>query len=247
MDVVQACAVSCGEAKQLVGATRLRDLPTQHAPIDCALGCWPRTPEPLRRWHAHTPRRCCAGRGYGKPALLRAAAGVVENTVALSIMRGLVEVPSLRLAVVTRGLVIPSPRLVAPTRGLVVPPWRLVIPSLGLVAPKRALVIPSLRPVAPSTRVAHGHRLRARLVLESLRVVARLELAPARRPRRAAAPIVGAGAWTTGPAVAAAVAVLALAAVWPPLPGVRSSAIFVIVTVAVVLAPPPVHLVTAVR
>ena len=97
----------------------------------------------------------------------------------------------------------------------------------------------SWRLVAPCTRVAHGHRLGARLVLESLRVVARLELAPARRPRRAAAPIVGAGAWITGPAVvAAAIAVLALAVVWPPLPGVRSSAIFVIVTAAVLLAPP---------
>ena len=84
-------------------------------------------------------------------------------------------------------------------------------------------------------------------MLESLRVVARLKLAPARRPWHAAAAIVGAGAWTAGPAVvAAAVAVLALAAVWPPLPGVLSSAIFVIVTVAVLLAPPPVHLVTAV-
>ena len=152
-------------------------------------------------------------------------------------MRGLVEVPSLRLAVVTRGF-IPSLGLVARTRGL-------VMPSLGLIAPMRGLVVPPWRLVSPSTRVAHGHRLRARLVL--VRVVARLELAPARRPRRAAAPITGTGAWTTGPAVvSAAVAVLALAAVWPPLPGVRSSAIFVIVTAAVLLAPLPVHLVTAV-
>ena len=144
-------------------------------------------------------------------------------------MRGLVEVPSLRLAAVTT----PHPRL--------------FIPFPGFVAPKRGLVVPSWRLVAPCTRVVHGHRLGARLVLESLRVVARLELAPARRPRHAAAAIAGAGAWTTGPAVvAAAVAVLALAAVWPPLPGVLSSAIFVIVTVAVLLAPPPVHLVTAV-
>lgn len=37
-----------------------------------------------------------------------------------------------------------------------------------------------------------------------------------------------------------------MAVVWPPLPGVRSSAIFVIVTVAVLRAPPPVHIVTAV-
>ena len=41
------------------------------------------------------------------------------------------------------------------------------------------------------------------------------------------------------------VAIVALTVVWPPVPGVRSSAIFVIVTAAVV-APPPVHLVTAV-
>jgi hypothetical protein len=151
------------------------------------------------------------------------------------------------LTVVTRGLVVPSLGLVAPTRGL-------VVPSLGLVAQTRGLVIPSLRLVAP-TRVVHGlsgHRLRARLALESLRVIACLELAPARRPRGAAvaAAIVGAGAWTTGPVVvAAAVAVVALAAVWHPIPGVRSSAIFVIVmtiTVAVILAPPPVHLVTVV-
>jgi hypothetical protein len=165
------------------------------------------------------------------------------------VTRGLV-VPSLRLVAVTPlpGLVVPSLGLVAPTRGL-------VVPSLGLVAPARGLVIPSLRLVAPCTRVVHGlsgHRLRARLALESLRVVACLELAPARRPRGAAeaAAIVGAGAWTTGPViVAAAVAVVALAAVWHPIPGVRSSAIFVIVmtiTVAVILAPPPVHLVTVV-
>ena len=155
--------------------------------------------------------------------------------------RGLV-VPSLRFVAVT-----PLPRLFVPSLGLITPKRGLVIPSLGLVAPTRGLVVPSWRLVAPSTRVAHGHRLRARLVLESLRVVARLELAPARRPRHAAAPIVGAGAWTTGPAVAtAAVVIVALAAVWPPLPGVRSSAIFVIVTVAVLLAPPPVHHVTAV-
>eukprot|EP00964_Phaeocystis_antarctica_P094017 scaffold60788_cov64-Phaeocystis_antarctica.AAC.1 len=50
--------------------------------------------------------------------------------------------------------------------------------------------------VTPCVRVAHGHRLRARLVLESPRVVARLELAPTRRQRRAAAAIFGAGAWT---------------------------------------------------
>ena len=48
-------------------------------------------------------------------------------------MRGLVEVSSLRLAVVTRGLVIPS--LIAPKRGLVIP---------SLVAPTRGLFIPSL-------------------------------------------------------------------------------------------------------
>ena len=139
-------------------------------------------------------------------------------------MRGLVEVPSLRLAVVTRGLVILP--LVARTQGLVVPSWRLV---------------------APCIRVAHGHRLRARLVLESLRVVARLELAPSRRQRRAAAAIFGAGAWTTGPAVvAAAVAVVTLAAVWPPVPGIRSYAIFVIVMAAVILAPSTARLETAV-
>ena len=85
------------------------------------------------------------------------------------------------------------------------------------------------------------------LVLDPLRVVARLELAPTRRPRRtAAAAIVGVGAWTTGPAIiAAAVEMVALAApALPPISCVRSPAI-VIVTAAVV-APPPVHHVTAV-
>ena len=157
--------------------------------------------------------------------------------------------PSLRLAVVTQGLVIPL--LIARSRGLVmsslVARTRGVISSLRLVAPTRGLVVPPWRLFAPRTQVVHGHCLGA-LVLESRRVVARLKLAPARRPRRAAAPIAGAGAWTTGPAiVAAAVAVVALAVeVWLPVPGVWSSAIFVIVTVAVLLAPPPVHLVTAV-
>ena len=86
------------------------------------------------------------------------------------------------------------------------------------------------------------------LVLEPLRVVTRLELAPTRRTRRtAAAAIVGARAWSTGPAIIApAVEIVALAApALPPIPGVRSPAIFVIVTAAVV-APPPVHPVTAV-
>jgi len=111
-------------------------------------------------------------------------------------------VPSLRLVAVTplTGLVIPSLWLVAPTRGLVIPslglvaPTRgLVVPSLGLVAQARGLVIPSLS-LAASTRVVHGlsdHRLRARL--ETLRVVACLELAPTPRPWRAAAAIADAG------------------------------------------------------
>ena len=124
------------------------------------------------------------------------------------------------------------------TRGLVTSP---------LVARTQGLVVPSWRLVAPCIRVAHGHRLRARLVLESLRVVARLELAPSRRQRRAAAAIFGAGAWTTGPAVvAAAVPVVTLAAVWPPVPGIRSYAIFVIVMAAVILAPSTARLETAV-
>ena len=147
--------------------------------------------------------------------------------------------PSLRLAVVTQGLVIPL--LVARSRGLVmsslVARTRGVISSLRLVAPTRGLVVPPWRLFAPRTQVVHGHCLGA-LVLESRRVVARLKLAPARRPRRAAAAIVGAGAWTTHPTVAAAVE-----AQPPPVPGVRSSEIFVIARAAV--APPPVH-VTAV-
>ena len=177
---------------------------------------------------------------------------VIPSLVART--RGLV-IPSLRPAVLVRGLIIPS--LVAQTRGLVIPLLRLAVVTRGLVIPSlvawtRGLVITSLRLavvtrglVAPCIRVTHGYCLRARLVLESLRVVARLKLAPARRPWHAAAPIAGAGAWITG-LVAAVVAIVALAVVWPPVPGVRSSAIFVIVTGAAVLAPPPVHLVTAV-
>ena len=89
-------------------------------------------------------------------------------------------------------------------------------------------------------------------MLESLGVViARLtlDLTPAHgRPRRATVTvaIVGAGAWTPGPAAAVtAVAVVALATVWHPIPGVRSSAvaILVIATAAVIFAPPTVHIV----
>ena len=61
------------------------------------------------------------------------------------------------------------------------------------------------------------------------------------------AAIVVSGAYSPDPAaVAAAVAVAALAAVWHAIPGVRSStvAILVIATAAVILAPPTVHLVT---
>ena len=79
-------------------------------------------------------------------------------------------------------------------------------------------------------------------MLESLRVVARLELAPTRRLRRAAAAIFGAGAWTPA-TVTPAVMAVALAAAW--IPGIRSSAIFVIIMAAVV-APPPVHPATAI-
>ena len=123
-----------------------------------------------------------------------------------------------------------------------------------LVTPTPGLVVPSWKLVASCTRVARGHRLRARLlleplalehlVLEPLRVVTRLEPAPThwRRRRTAAAAIVGAGAWSTGPAViAAAVEMVALAApALPPIPGVRSPATVVIVTAAVV-APTAVH------
>ena len=38
MDVIQACAVGCREAKQLVGAARLRDLPSECTPVYGALG-----------------------------------------------------------------------------------------------------------------------------------------------------------------------------------------------------------------
>eukprot|EP00964_Phaeocystis_antarctica_P046401 scaffold26806_cov67-Phaeocystis_antarctica.AAC.2 len=172
------------------------------------------------------------------PALLSEAAGGVESIVALPMIRG--------LAVVTRGLVVPTRGLVVPMRGLFILSLRLVVVMRGLV------IIPSWRLVAPCMRVAHGHRRRARLVLESLRVVACLELAPpTRRRRRAAvaAAIVGSGAYSPDPAaVAAAVAVAALAVVLHPIPGVRSStvAIFMIATAAVIFAPPTVHIVTAV-
>ena len=66
-----------------------------------------------------------------------------------------------------------------------------------------------------------------------------------------AAAIAGAGPWTTGPVVVAAgisFVALAPAPAWHLILGIRSSAvsIFVIATFAVVDAPPPVHLATAV-
>jgi len=165
------------------------------------------------------------------------------------LLRGLM-LPSL-VAPSTRGLVAPS--LVAPTRGLVVQSLGLFAVTRGLVvpplvAPTRGLVVLSWKLVVLCTRVARGHRLRARLVLEPLRVVTRLEPTPTQRPRRtAAAAIVGAGAWTTGQAVVApAVEMVALAApARHPIPGIRSPAIVVIVTAAVVALPPRLH-VTAV-
>ena len=101
--------------------------------------------------------------------------------------------PSLRLAVVTQGLVIPL--LVARSRGLVmsslvartrgvISSLRLVAPTRGLVMPPGGLVMPSCRRLAaPCTRVTHANRLRARLVLESRRVVACLGLAHTQLPR----------------------------------------------------------------
>ena len=78
-------------------------------------------------------------------------------------------------------------------------------------------------------------------MLESKRVVARLDLARTHeRPRRAAAAIVGAGARTPGPA-AAVPAVVALVAVWHATSGIRSpaAAIFVLgATVATIAAAP---------
>ena len=87
-------------------------------------------------------------------------------------------------------------------------------------------------------------------MLEILRAVARLELAPTRRPRRAAAVIEGAGAWPPSPAAVAAVAVVVLAAVCDPVSGVRSAAVAVSVvdrtTATIIIAPPAVHSVVAV-
>ena len=78
-------------------------------------------------------------------------------------------------------------------------------------------------------------------MLESLGViVARLALnpAPIRRPRRATvtAAIVGVGAWPPGPAAAAVAAVVALAAVWHPIPGIRPSAAAIYVVGATAIA-----------
>ena len=88
-------------------------------------------------------------------------------------------------------------------------------------------------------------------MLEILRAVARLELAPTRRPRRAAAAIEGAGAWSPSPAAAvAAVAVVVLAAVYYPVSGIRSAAVAVSLvdraTATIIVAPPTVHSVAAV-
>jgi hypothetical protein len=262
----------------------------------------------VRGWRAHTPCRCCAGRGVGKLALLiEPAAGVVELTlfqgpvaasagrrvrmrallseagglgesnVALPRMQGFVAatrgrviqplrlavltrglvIPPLRLAVVARGLVIPLLWLAVLTRGLSIPSLRLAVVARGLtilslrlvtVNPFPGLVIPSLRLDAPCTRVAHGAcRLRAgskRLVLESLGVVVArltLNLAPARRSRRATvtAAIVGAGAWPPGPDAAVVAAVVALATVWHPIPGIRPSAATIFVVEATVIGAAP--------
>ena len=79
-------------------------------------------------------------------------------------------------------------------------------------------------------------------MLETQRVVARLDLARTQMPRRAAAAIVGAGARTPGPA-AAVPAVVAPVAVWRATPGIRSpaAAIFVLgATVAIIAAAPTV-------
>ena len=81
-------------------------------------------------------------------------------------------------------------------------------------------------------------------MLEPSRVVTRLELAPTRRTRRtAAAAIVGARAWSTGPAIIApAVEIVALAAqAWHPISCVRSTPAIVVIVTAAVVAPPSVH------
>ena len=164
-------------------------------------------------------------------ALLHQAAGLVESAVALPILptmqgflaaaRGLV-IPSL-LVVIARGLVIPSLELAVVARVFVIPSMRLLT-----VAPLPGIGMPSRWLVAPCTRVAHAHCFTARLVLESLGVeVARLtlDLAPAHgRPRRATvtAAIVIAGAWVPG--TVAVAPIVALAAVWHPTSGIRSSA-----------------------
>ena len=79
-------------------------------------------------------------------------------------------------------------------------------------------------------------------MLESKRVVARLDLARTQMPRRAAAAIIGAGARTPVPA-AAVPAVVALVVVWHATSGIRSpaAAIFVLgATVATIAAAPTV-------
>jgi hypothetical protein len=176
MNVIQTRAVGRGEAKQLMGAARMRDPPTEHTrQLNSALGRWRCTPEGVRGWRAHTPCRCCAGRGVGKLALLiEPAAGVVELTlfqgpVAASAglrvrMRALlseagglgesnVALPRMQgFVAATRGRVIQPLRLAVLTRGLVIPPLRLAVVARGLVIPllwlavlTRGLSIPSLR------------------------------------------------------------------------------------------------------
>ena len=85
---------------------------------------------------------------------------------------------------------------------------------------------------------------------ESLGVVVAcltLDLAFARgRPRRTTVTVAIVGSWTPGPAAAVtAVAVVALATVWHPIPGIRSSIVAVCVvgrvTPAVIVTPATVH------
>jgi hypothetical protein len=136
----------------------MRDLPSEHTPVDGALGRWRRTPEGWRGWRAHTPRRCSAGRIVRMPALLSEAGGLRESTVALPRMQGFVAatrglaIPLLWFAVLTRGLIIPPLGLAVVARGLVIPPLRLAVVARGLVIPllwlavlTRGLSIPSLR------------------------------------------------------------------------------------------------------
>ena len=98
MDVVQAGAVGCGEAKQLAERRfDARDFLVDRDEIDSE-SCWRRTPGLLRGRAALRVEVPALAMESREPALLRGAAGVVGSLIATPIRR--------RPVVLPRGLVV---------------------------------------------------------------------------------------------------------------------------------------------